>query len=99
MIRALASGDDAVVVVSALSRCSDSPGRGMHWGPEAIHPTLPRGERVHLGTVGTLAEIVNGPSRTADGTMNLSGAMRKAISLAGYTDLKEFQRVEVVLGG
>ena len=99
MVRALACGADAVVVGSALARATDSPGRGMHWGPEAIHPTLPRGERVHLGTVGTLAEIVNGPSRTADGTMNLSGAMRKAISLAGYTDLKEFQRVEVVLGG
>ena len=74
------------------------PGRGYHWGPEAVHPTLPRGDRVHLGTVGTLTEIVNGPSRVADGTMNVLGAIRKGMATAGYTDLKEFQRVEVVLG-
>jgi IMP dehydrogenase len=98
MVRALAVGADAVVVGSALARATDSPGRGFHWGPEAVHPTLPRGERVHLGTVGSLAEIVIGPSRVADGTMNLVGAVRKAVSTAGYTDLKEFQRVEIVLG-
>lgn len=98
MVRALAVGADAVVVGAAFARGTDSPGRGFHWGPEAVHPTLPRGERVELGTVGTLAEIVAGPSRVADGTMNLMGALRKAMSTAGYTDLKEFQRVEVVLG-
>ena len=98
MVRALACGADAVVVGSALARGTDSPGRGMHWGPEAVHPTLPRGQRVRLGTAGTLAEIVQGPSHTADGTMNLTGAIRKAVSTAGYTDLKEFQRVEVILG-
>lgn len=98
MVRALACGADAVVVGSALARGTDAPGRGYHWGPEAVHPTLPRGERVHLGTVGTLAEIVRGPSHVADGTMNLVGALRKAMATAGYTDLKEFQRVEVVLG-
>jgi IMP dehydrogenase len=53
---------------------------------------------VHLGTVGTLAEIVQGPSHVADGTMNVIGAIRRAIATAGYTDLKEFQRVEVVVG-
>ncbi len=98
MVRALACGADAVVVGSVLARGTDSPGRGYHWGPEAVHPTLPRGDRVHLGTVGTLTEIVNGPSRVADGTMNVLGAIRKGMATAGYTDLKEFQRVEVVLG-
>lgn len=98
MVRALACGADAVVVGSALARGTDAPGRGMHWGPEAFHPTLPRGERVELGTVGTLAEIVQGPSHVADGTMNLTGAIRKAVATAGYTDLKEFQRVDIVLG-
>jgi IMP dehydrogenase len=98
MVRALACGADAVVVGSALARATDAPGRGTHWGPEAVHPTLPRGERVRLGTVGTLEEIVRGPSHVADGTMNLTGAIRKAVSTAGYTDLKEFQRVDIVLG-
>jgi IMP dehydrogenase len=58
---------------------------------------LPRGERVQLGTVGTLAEVLHGPSRTADGTMNLVGALRRAMATTGYSDLKEFQRVEVVV--
>jgi IMP dehydrogenase len=98
MVRALACGADAVVVGSAFARGTDAPGQGYHWGPEAVHPTLPRGERVHLGTVGTLAEIVQGPSHVADGTMNVIGAIRRAIATAGYTDLKEFQRVEVVVG-
>jgi IMP dehydrogenase len=99
MVRALACGADAVVVGSALARGTDAPGRGMHWGPEAVHPSLPRGQRVSLGTVGTLSEIVQGPSRVADGTMNITGAIRKAVSTAGYTDLKEFQRVDMVVGG
>jgi len=40
---------------------------------------------------------VLGPSTTPDGTMNLVGAMRRALASTGYTDVKEFQRVEVVL--
>ena len=31
--------------------------------------------------------------------MNLIGALRRAMATTGYTDLKEFQRVEVVVGG
>ena len=57
----------------------------------------PRGERVEIGTVGTLEEILFGPSRVADGTMNLVGALRRAMATTGYTELKEFQRVEVVV--
>ena len=97
MVRAIACGADAVVAGAAFARAVDAPGRGFHWGPEAVHPTLPRGERVDLGTVGTIAEIATGPSHVADGTMNLAGAIRRAIATAGYTDLKEFQRVEVVV--
>ena len=29
--------------------------------------------------------------------MNLLGALRRAMATAGYSDLKEFQRVEVVV--
>jgi IMP dehydrogenase len=29
--------------------------------------------------------------------MNLMGALRRTMATAGYTDLKEFQRVEVVV--
>jgi IMP dehydrogenase len=32
-----------------------------------------------------------------DGTMNIVGALRRAMATTGYSDLKEFQRVEVVV--
>ena len=95
--KAIACGADAVMVGSPLAKAVEAPGRGFHWGPEAWHETLPRGERAHYGTVGTLEQILLGPSTVADGTMNLVGALRKAMATTGYSDVKEFQRVEVVL--
>jgi IMP dehydrogenase len=97
MIAAVACGADAVMLGSALARAVEAPGRGWHWGREAYHPELPRGERVRVGTVGSLEEILLGPARRADGTANLFGALRRALATTGYTDLKEFQRVEVVV--
>jgi IMP dehydrogenase len=95
--KAIACGADAVMVGSPLAKAVEAPGHGFHWGPEAWHATLPRGERVHYGTVGTLEQILLGPSTVPDGTMNLVGALRKAMATTGYSDVKEFQRVEVVL--
>ncbi len=96
MVKALACGADAVMVGSPLARATDAPGKGRHWGREAAHSDLPRGSVAHFDQVGTMAEIINGPSHTADGSMNLVGAIRRSISLCGYTDVKEFQRVEII---
>ena len=95
--KALALGADAVMVGSPFARAAQAPGRGYHWGSEAHHPDLPRGARVNVGTVGTLEQILHGPSSMADGSMNLMGALRKTMATSGYSDLKEFQRVEVVV--
>jgi IMP dehydrogenase len=95
--KAIACGADAVMIGSPFARASDAPGRGFHWGAEAHHAELPRGQRVEIGSVGTLEEILFGPSRVADGTMNLIGALRRAMATTGYTELKEFQRIEVVV--
>jgi len=95
--KAVACGADAVMVGSPLARALEAPGRGFHWGSEAWHAELPRGERIEIGTVGSLQEILFGPSRTADGTMNLVGALKRSMATTGYTELKEFQRVEVVV--
>jgi IMP dehydrogenase len=95
--KAIACGADAVMIGSPFARASDAPGRGFHWGAEAHHAELPRGERVAIGSVGTLQEILFGPSRVADGTMNLVGALRRAMATTGYTDVKEFQRIELVV--
>jgi len=95
--KAIACGADAVMIGSPLARADEAPGRGFHWGAEARHPLLPRGERVEIGTVGRLEQILHGPSMVSDGTMNLVGALKRSMSTTGYTDLKEFQRVEVVV--
>lgn len=97
IVKAVACGADAVMLGAALARAEEAPGRGWHWGPEAHHPALPRGERVEVGTAGTLEQVLFGPSGTADGTLNLVGALRRAMATTGYSDLKEFQRVEVVV--
>ena len=95
--KAIACGADAVMIGSPFARASNAPGQGFHWGAEAVHADLPRGERVEIGIVGTLEEILFGPSRVADGTMNLIGALKRAMATTGYTELKEFQRIEVVV--
>ncbi len=96
--KAIACGADAVMIGSPFARAAEAPGHGFHWGAEAWHPDLPRGERVDMGTVGDLQSVLFGPSSVPDGTMNLIGALKRAMATTGYTDLKEFQRVEVVVG-
>jgi IMP dehydrogenase len=95
--KALACGSDAVMVGSPFARAAEAPGRGYHWGSEAHHPDLPRGARVEVGTVGTLEQILHGPSDVADGSLNLIGSLRRTMATSGYSDLKELQRVEVAI--
>ena len=75
----------------------EAPGKGMHWGAEARHQTLPRGFRTNVGTVGSLQEVMFGPSHNADGTTNFVGALRRAMATTGYVDLKSFQRCPVTV--
>ena len=42
--------------------------------------------------MGTLEQILCGPSAVADGSLNLIGALRRTMAISGYSDLKEFQR-------
>lgn len=95
--KAIACGADAVMVGSPLARATEAPGRGWHWGAEAWHAWLPRGERVFFETVGTFEEVVLGPSSVPDGTMNLVGALRQSMATTGYTDIKEFQRIDLIV--
>ncbi len=95
--KALALGADAVMIGSPIAKAAEAPGHGYHWGAEAHHADLPRGDRLSVGTIGTLEQILLGPSTVADGSMNLMGALRRTMATSGYSDLKEFQRVEVTV--
>lgn len=97
IVKAISVGADAVMLGSALARATEAPGRGMHWGAEAHHPELPRGNRVEVGSVAPLEQILFGPATSADASVNLIGALKRAMATTGYSELKEFQRVEVVL--
>jgi IMP dehydrogenase len=97
IVKAIACGADAVMLGAALARATDAPGGGYHWGAEAHHPKLPRGQRVHVGQVASLEEVLYGPAPGADGTGNLVGALRRSMATTGYSDLKEFQRVEIIV--
>ena len=95
--KAVACGADAVMMGSPLAKATEAPGLGWHWGSEAHHQELPRGERVSVGTAGTLEQILKGPSHSADGSMNMFGALRRAMATCGYSTIKEFQRVEILI--
>jgi len=95
--KAFSVGADAVMLGSTLARATEAPGGGWHWGAEAHHSEFPRGNRVEVGQVAPLEQILFGPSTVADGTVNLVGALRRSMATTGYSDLKEFQRVEVVV--
>ncbi len=95
--KAIACGADAVMVGSPLAAAAEAPGRGFHWGMATFHPTLPRGARVAVGELGTLEEILVGPANENDGRRNLFGALRVSMATTGYSDVKEFQKAEVMI--
>ena len=95
--KAIACGADAVMMGSALARAAEAPGRGWHWGHAAHHPDLPRATRIRTEPVATLEEVLFGPAQTDDGSTNVFGGLRKAMAMSGYSSIKEFQKVEVMV--
>lgn len=95
--KAIACGADSVMIGSPLASASEAPGKGFHWGMATFHPTLPRGARVQTQIKGTLEEILVGPARENDGTLNLCGALRTSMATTGHETLKAFQKAEVMI--
>lgn len=95
--KAIACGADAVMIGSPIAKATEAPGKGFHWGMATPSPTLPRGSRIKVGTIGSLKEILHGPAKFDDGSMNFVGALRTSMGTLGAANLKEMQQVEVVI--
>jgi IMP dehydrogenase len=95
--KALACGADAVMIGSPFAKAEEAPGRGCHWGMATPNPVLPRGTRLRVGTNGTLQQILRGPARYDDGSQNFLGAIKTSMGTLGAADLKEMQKVEVIV--
>ena len=95
--KAIACGADAVMIGSPLAAAKEAPGRGYHWGMATFHPDLPRGARVKTSTLGTLEKVLLGPAHENDGRLNLFGALRTSLATCGYSNIKEFQKAEVMV--
>ncbi|MEU4402496.1 GuaB3 family IMP dehydrogenase-related protein [Micromonospora orduensis] len=96
--KALGCGADAVMLGEPLSLCDEAPAGGAWWHSAASHPSLPRGTFEVAGEpLGSMEELLFGPADEADGQLNLFGGLRRAMAKCGYRDLKEFQKVGLVL--
>ena len=95
--KAFAAGADAVMVGSAFARAKEAPGHGYHWGMATSHANLPRGTRIHVGTTGTLKEILFGPAQVDDGSQNLMGALSTSMGSLGAANIKEMHDVEIII--
>ncbi|MFT5169711.1 MAG: IMP dehydrogenase [Lysobacterales bacterium] len=95
--KAFAAGADAAMVGSAFARAKEAPGRGYHWGMATSHANLPRGTRIHVGTTGTLKEILYGPANVDDGSQNLVGALQTSMGSLGTKDIKAMHEVEMII--
>ena len=96
LAKAIAAGADLVMLGSPLARAAEAVGRGTNWGMAAPSPTLPRGTRIDVGTVGSLEKILFGPAAVTDGTQNLVGALRQSMAALGARDIRAMQQVELV---
>ncbi len=100
LAKAIACGADAVVLGAPLAVAAEAPGRGYFWPSAAAHPSMPRGAVMPVAVAEdrpSLAQVLVGPSDDPYGAVNLVGGLRRSMAKAGYSDLKEFQKVGLAL--
>ncbi|WP_040837992.1 GuaB3 family IMP dehydrogenase-related protein [Nocardia brevicatena] len=104
LAKAIACGADAAMIGVPLAMAAEAPGRGWYWPSAAAHPSVPRGSLLQVddpwgvGDTGApvrpnLGRVLFGPSDDPYGSLNLVGGLRRSMAKAGYSDLKEFQKV------
>jgi IMP dehydrogenase len=96
--KAIACGADAVMLGEPLAAAAEAPGNGLYWTAAAAHPSLPRSHVTGVagsspGGSPAIDTLLFGPSADPSGTVNLFGALRRAMAKTGYSELKEFQKV------
>ncbi len=95
--KSIVSGADAVMLGTPFAQAAEAPGRGYNWGMANPHPELPRGTRIKVGTKGTLADILFGPTSVTDGTQNLVGALRVGMGMCGAYTLRDLHKAEMII--
>ncbi|NMO01000.1 GuaB3 family IMP dehydrogenase-related protein [Gordonia sp. TBRC 11910] len=96
LAKTIACGADAAVLGTPFAAACNAPGRGWYWSAAAAHPSTPRGALLEIEAGEdrpSLDKILNGPSDDPYGELNIVGALRRSMAKAGYSDLKEFQKV------
>lgn len=93
--KAIAAGADAIMTGSIFAGCPESPAAPYHWGMATPDPNLPRGTRVKSNVSVPLKQVLFGPSHVTDGTQNLVGAIRSAMSLCGAATIREMHETQL----
>lgn len=97
--KAIACGADAVALGAPLSVAESAGTPEWFWPSVAGHPKAPRGLVDYTGFNGTLPleELLFGPTSNPYGEQNIVGLLRRSMAKCGYTDLKSFQKVDLVV--
>ncbi|MPZ52419.1 MAG: GuaB3 family IMP dehydrogenase-related protein [Acidimicrobiia bacterium] len=94
---AVACGADAVMLGAPFARALEAPGGGRHWDTDAFHAELPRSLLIDVDDRVPFDELLFGPSLTASDGRNLVGALRTVMGFTGHSNLKGFQKAEVMV--
>ena len=97
LAKAIACGADAVMLGRVLAAAEGAPGQGAYWGPSAAHGELPRSRVERVEPLGSMAEILNGPSLRDDGSVNLVGGLRRAMGVTGYESLARLRDAQLTV--
>lgn len=95
--KAIVSGADAVMLGTPFAQSEEAAGKGFNWGMATADTALPRGARISVGTIGTLSQILFGPSSHNNGTQNLIGALRTSMGMCGAITLKDMHEAELII--
>ena len=95
--KAIVSGADAVMLGTPFAQSEEAAGKGFNWGMATSDAALPRGARISVGNIGTLNQILFGPSSHNNGTQNLIGALRTSMGMCGAITLKDMHEAELII--